>query len=384
MICPRCHGDADCKGFRTRNLVCLLGSISFSRHYYHCPSCHQGLAPLDETLGLRAHDRTPAADELVCLAGVQDSFAKAAAVLPRLAGLRLSESTIERATEEAGLRLAEAQNAGQTLGPVLPWSWHKDAEGKTVGYVALDATGIGQQGPGGALAEGRMVYVGMIYNPVPKERDRWANPEARRPECQARYVAGLQPLGEMAVPLRRQGAQVGMDQAERWVALSDGGSGLEDFLRVNFGRVDAVILDFWHAAEYLGTLAKALYPGQEERSTAWCQEWCSRLKAEGGAAVVAALQELKSVHRGKGFQTALAEVVRYFSNQVGRMDYPTYVQKGWQIGSGAVESACKTVIGQRQKGGGMRWGLEGGNGVAHLRALYRSERGQWAAFWTKN
>jgi hypothetical protein len=38
------------------------------------------------------------------------------------------------------------------------------------------------------------------------------------------------------------------------------------------------------------------------------------------------------------------------------MDYPRYRSKGWQIGSGPVESACKTVVGQRLKGPGMRWG----------------------------
>ncbi len=34
------------------------------------------------------------------------------------------------------------------------------------------------------------------------------------------------------------------------------------------------------------------------------------------------------------------------------MDYPRYQAKGWQIGSGPVESACKTVIGMRMKQGG--------------------------------
>ena len=54
-----------------------------------------------------------------------------------------------------------------------------------------------------------------------------------------------------------------MDQAERWIALSDAGAGVEDLLRVNFGRVEAVILDFYHAAEHLGDLGRALYPGDE-------------------------------------------------------------------------------------------------------------------------
>ena len=37
---------------------------------------------------------------------------------------------------------------------------------------------------------------------------------------------------------------MGLDRAERWVALSDGGAGLEELLRTHFPRVEAVILDF--------------------------------------------------------------------------------------------------------------------------------------------
>jgi hypothetical protein len=385
MTCPHCRADARCKGFRWRAVLSLLGPFRLRRHYYLCPTCHQGTCPRDALLGLHADDLTPAADEVVCLAGVQASFAEAAEkTLARLAGLRLGESTVERATEAAGARLAQAQAAGVTFGPKTPWAWHKDAAGQTVAYVAVDATGVGQQGPGGARAEGRMATVGMIYNPVPEDRARWAHPTGKKPPWQARYVAQLQPLAELAGPLRRQGGQVGMDQADVWVALSDGGSGLEDFLRDNFGRVDAVILDFWHAAEYLGGLAKALHPGQEAEAGAWRSTWCARLKGEGGAAVLTALRGLDLKGKGKAARETQAEVVGYFAGQAHRMDYPAYLAKGWQIGSGPVESACKTVVGLRMKGGGMRWGEDGADAVAHLRALFRSEKGQWEGFWSQN
>ncbi|MBY0456251.1 MAG: hypothetical protein K2V38_02820, partial [Gemmataceae bacterium] len=42
------------------------------------------------------------------------------------------------------------------------------------------------------------------------------------------------------------------------MALTDGGVGLEDFVRENFPRVEAVIPDFYHAAERLAKLAAAL------------------------------------------------------------------------------------------------------------------------------
>jgi hypothetical protein len=40
-----------------------------------------------------------------------------------------------------------------------------------------------------------------------------------------------------------------------WIGLSDGGSGLEDFLRTNFNRADmTVILDFYHPSSRLEEL----------------------------------------------------------------------------------------------------------------------------------
>jgi hypothetical protein len=137
--------------------VSLFGTVHYQRHYYYCGHCRHGFCPFDHLLGLTAQDLSPAAEQLVCLAGVLTSFAEAAEkVLPPLANLRLAESTVERATEAAGQRVAEALQAGQTFGKAQRWDWHKDAEGKPVAYVSVDATGVGQQGPGGRKAEGRM------------------------------------------------------------------------------------------------------------------------------------------------------------------------------------------------------------------------------------
>jgi hypothetical protein len=359
--------------------------MRLSRHYYHCRRCHRGLCPWDGALGLTAADLTPAADEAVCLAGVQAGFAEAATkALPKLAGLRLAESTAQRATEAAGRRLRQAWAAGEVFGVTADWAWHKDAEGKTVGYVGADATGVGMQGPGAAAADGRMANVLALYNPVPEERARWADPRGRRPAWQARYLASLEPLQALGQTARRQAAQVGMDRAERWVALSDGGSGLEAFLRENFPRLEAIILDFYHVAEYLGNLAKAWHPQDEAAAEALAEAWCHQLKAEGGPAVLAVVRGLDLRGKPKAARQAHRETVRYFANQGHRMDYPAYRAKGWQIGSGPVESACKTVVGQRLKGSGMRWGEDGADAVCHLRALFRSEASQWDAFWARN
>jgi hypothetical protein len=133
MTCPHCREGARGHGFRARTVVGLLGPMRRQRHYYHCRHCGRGTCPRDGLLGLRDHDLTPAADEAVCRAGLSARFAEAATkVLPQLAGLRLAESTVERATEAAGGRLAAALADGRTFGPAQDWAWHKDADGQAV------------------------------------------------------------------------------------------------------------------------------------------------------------------------------------------------------------------------------------------------------------
>lgn len=137
--------------------------------------------PWDLTLAVGRRDLTPAAAEVTALAGTLESFASAAErTLPKMAGLRLSESTVERTAEDAGARLGELLRAKVRFGADRAWAWQRDAEGRTCAYVSLDATGVRRQGTDSARAEGRMAYVGMIYN-ARSEHD-----ERRRPPHQVR------------------------------------------------------------------------------------------------------------------------------------------------------------------------------------------------------
>ena len=382
MSCPKCREAARFVDYRAKTTVSLLGPIRLRRAYYHCKACRSGFCPWDEVLDLDNSDTTPAAREVASMAGAVEAFGQAATFLNRMSGVQLSESSVQRTSEAVGADIGRRLAAGETFGEAADWGWHKDADGKTCAYVSIDATGTPQQGPKGAKAEGRMCTVAMIYNPIPEDRDRWAKPKARRrPPWQARYVASLEGQAVVGEPMRRQAAQVGMDQAERWIALSDGGSGLEDWLRVHFSRVEAVILDFYHVSEYLADLAKAWHGAETEAAKDQHQQWVHRLKHEGGATVLEELRTLKLPNR-KGLRECYRATLVYFENQVHRMDYPTYRAHGWQIGSGPVEAACKTVINRRLKGTGMRWGPEGADAMSHLRALYVSEPSQWSAYWS--
>lgn len=381
MSCPCCHESARFVEYRPKTAQSLVGDFRLLRAYYHCRECGTGTVPWDETLGLSRRALTPGANEVICLAGAVDSFSEAAdVVLRKLSGLRVSESTVQRTSEAAGRDIGMRLAVGETFGGNEPWAWHKDAEGKTCAYVSLDLTGVGMQGTGGAAAEGRMIAVGMVYNPVPENPAQWARPQGRMPQFQARYVASLGGQASLGGPLQRQATQVGIALVERWIALSDAGAGVEDWLRLNFGRLDAVILDFYHVTEHLGDLARALYPSDEPTREEWLDQWCHRLKHEGGAVVLNDLRALPMDGR-ETVRKVHGEVLGYFENHVHRMDYPEYLAKGWAIGSGPIEAACKTVVGKRMKGAGMRWGENGADEMAHLRALFVSGAKQWEAYW---
>jgi hypothetical protein len=292
-----------------------------------------------------------------------------------LAGLCLSESTVERTTEATGARLGAHLHRGGVMGQAAPYDWHADANGHTCAYLSLDATGIMMQGDEGAKADGRMVWVGMIYNPQPRQPDD----EALSKPCDGvRYLAGLYSLEDLGEQLRRQGAQVGMDAADVWIGLTDGGNGLEDFLDVYFPRA-VKILDFHHASVHLAAFAKVFREGPPAERL--LSAWCHILKQAGGAQMIRVIERLDRKNMSAEAPAEQHKLLNYLRNHVGRMDYPSYLKQGWQIGSGAIESACKTVVNQRLCLGGMRWGEDGSDAVAHLRALYRSDPSQWETFW---
>jgi hypothetical protein len=337
-------------------------------------------------VGLTTKRLTPAAEQVASMAGVVcNSFAEAADnVLRTMAGVRLSESTVQRTAEDAGERLGQLLANGKTLGFPQPWNWHRDAHGRTCAYVSIDATGVRQQAKDGGPAEGRMPYVAMVYNPVPDLPDDSPYRPSPKATMQARYLAGLYDLGELGLQLRKQAGQIGMDRADKWIGLTDGGNGLEKFVVINFPRDVQLILDFWHPSDYLLELAKLLHPNEEEARQQLHKQWCHIMKHEGGKAIIAHLEQFVIPQGKLAALQKLTETLQYFKNNVHRMDYPTYEANGWLIGSGAVESACKTVVGQRLKLAGMRWGEDGTDAMCHLRALFKSESRQWQAFWQRS
>ena len=91
--------------------------------------------------------------------------------------------------------------------------------------------------------------------------------------------------------------------------------------------------------------------------------------------VVASLEALSRGPSGE----AAREQIHYFQANKERMRYAEFRSRGYPIGSGSVESACKRVVGARLKGSGMCWSKQGAQFVLALRAAKLS--GRWKEAW---
>jgi hypothetical protein len=148
-------------------------------------------------------------------------------------------------------------------------------------------------------------------------------------------------------------------------------------LKLPLGPDVVSLVDFWHAAEYLGAAARLLEvkrkakPGQFRR-------WRHALKHDVGAAA-AIVEQME--------QSGLAQVmldgtrpveaaIRYFRARMARMDYAGARSAGLPIGSGNVEATCKSLGSCRMRRPGARWKHASGDDVLQLRALQLSDR--WA------
>ena len=62
----------------------------------------------------------------------------------------------------------------------------------------------------------------------------------------------------------------------------------------------------------------------------------------------------------------------YLANNEHMLDYPNYLKNNYLIGSGAIESAHRTVLQRRMKQSGQRWSERGLKNMINLRVLYMS------------
>lgn len=183
------------------------------------------------------------------------------------------------------------------------------------------------------------------------------------------YRAGLWDAATFANQHWAEACRRGLEKAKTVVCVSDGAAWIWAIVFICFAR-RIEVLDWWHAVQRLWDIANA---GLE---TATAPIWVQAQKA------ALAQGQLRQVFhhirllypRTQPLPAPVRQAIGYFFHNRHRMHYAAYRQAGLPIGSGTIESACKTVVQQRMKQAGMRWSRPGAQAMLALRCLLLSDR----------
>jgi hypothetical protein len=165
---------------------------------------------------------------------------------------------------------------------------------------------------------------------------------------------------------------LGLAQAMQIVYISDGAAWC-----VNLGMrlfPDAIhIVDIYHAFKHLTDIITALdIKGRESRTN--FHDQCKHLLKLGE------IEEMANLIRSKASETIKDHMVirdiecklKYFLDSVDRMQYGVFRALGLFIGSGVVESTCKSIVETRFNGPGMRWRVANMKKLIALRCAIKS------------
>lgn len=331
-----------------------------TRAYYHCRHCGQGHVPWDREQGLNAHVFTPHLKAQVSELCGREVFHEARETLARLTGVTLAVSSLEEIVGEVGARLRTAEDRrGARLFQEGIWPEADPFLAELVGkraYLCVDAA---KAHIDGAWHD---VKVAAFFSGLPATAaDRpWDTVGPKR------YLARQEEaerFGERVYPFA---VRLGAERAAELVFLGDGAEWIWKLARTHFS--DAVpILDFYHASEHLWDVAHAVFGEGSADGSGWAATATERLRTEGPGGLLRSLRELRGRSFSAETRAKVLQEVQYFRRNRKRMDYPRYRAAGMMIGSGPVEAACKSVVGSRLKGTGMRWSRAGADAVLAVR-----------------
>lgn len=309
------------------------------------------------------------------------SFRVAAESLNRLTGVEISPTTLWRIHREVGeamlavLEGEEAVSNAPLEAEEEPGQERLPASDPVVGErvcVSLDGTTVPVRDEGWKEVKGVSVSV--------LEEVQVSRPEGQGEEVHLTRHSYRMRLAEVATFAQVQGAEADRRRVHYAGDLECVNDGAPWCWRItaDFYPEATEVLDWSHALEHVNAVAQAAFgEGSEEAA-----EWYKKAEAELWEGDVETFlgerwRELprRQRERGKTIRNGRA----YFLEHRERMRYRDFRERGYAIGSGTIESACKNVIGWRMKRGGMRWALERVNPV--LAMLGELHSGRWDEMW---
>lgn len=291
--------------------------------------------------------------ELMVYAGQLDCYGRCHEVLGKFLSVEISEAQVYRVTDCYGAEIGKTmQDNERTLVPL-----QKDEKM----YVETDGSMILTREPGW-----KEVKVGRIFKSGDCIRDNG------KPGCitHSQYMAHLEDCktfsGRMEDLIDAYSAR-----PEQLIFISDGAPWIKNWIEDAYPKAVS-ILDYYHAAEHLYDFVKEFFKDKDEDN--W-KKWAKRqegLLLEGQVEKV--IKNIKKIAGDKN--KAAANLISYYETNQDRMRYNEYKKIGsGMIGSGAIESAHRTLVQKRMKQSGQRWTSRGAQNMLNLRATYMNE--QW-------
>ncbi len=315
-------------------------------------------SPLDQELQVPEGHLLPHAQEALVRLGSELPFGCAVTHVEEMLGVRVHASTARRYTLAVGQRVLETQH--EQAKPLADCPEEPASE-----RMAMSSDGAMVPLVGGVWAEVKLVAIGAVERCTRKDEDVIVTNKLT-------YFARMAPAATCADQASAEVRRRGIERAKQVCAIADGAEGIQGF--VSGHRHDALrILDFAHAAGYVSEIADKVREAGGHLPPKWLEGVLHRLKHEGPERVLRHLSRLV-----KGFPS-IQEQVTYLQKRRELMDYPTYQQQGWPIGSGSVESGHKLVMQARLKGPGMHWRPEHVNPMLAVRLALLNER--WEESW---
>jgi len=396
------HGDGE------RFVLTMVGLLTLSRRLYYCRVCDHCVIPADQALGLPKHLHTPQVERTVGEVCVEvPSYERAMGLMERLSGVGVSPKEAQRITDAIG-EWAQQKNR-EDVQRVLPRSKrsphirHRNPQALAeqvhdpamMGYVLAD--GVMTPMRGGAYKEAKLGEV-LLVRKSEKDQSQWTKEQTEREPLaivKKRYVHHLGEPNALGEQLYAEAARIGICELSSLAALGDGATWIWRQMKTHFPKA-VQILDWQHATEHMYDAARFCIQAalvaqkrnkaiDEEELSRIVEEWTEPVKElmwNGKVeAVIRAVEALPV--KNADAANIITETVNYYTNNQERMRYDRFRAKGFRIGSGTIESACKQIVGTRMKGPGMRWKEKGARAVGCLRAIRLAGNNYWDDFLSK-
>lgn len=379
VLCP-CGSPMESRGGKSKEILTILGPVSYRRSMFQCPRCQRTRYPADERLDVQDTTRSPGLRRMMARAGSQSTFKEGCEDLRLYAGLKVSAKDLERVAEGIGQQIeAWSQQENARL---LEASDPLPAPAAIpVLYLCADGTGVpmipeelrgrkGKQADGSART--REAKLGCVFTQTSTDAKGFP---VRDPDSTS-FVGAIESAEPFAWRLYAEALRRGLPQARKIVALSDGSEWIKNLIQMHFPKA-LHIIDLYHAREHVAQLCNQLFAADDKKRTQYRIRWWTAL--DNGDIENISRQAQRHLPEDPQIRKPVQAELGYLEKNKERMRYAAFRAQGLFVGSGVVEAGCKTIIGQRMKRSGMEWSLRGANAILSLRCNIYSAR--FEDFW---